>query len=361
MEISRPGGVEHMGVMDREWFHEGRDERMKAAQRSPSGRVPRWALDDALGAPSDPSPWRAAPTYGPTTSGRAPTGPQASTSGRVPSGRPPTRRRPARARGHWRRRLGTVAGLALVASLYATPSLFDRFVLPVALPYLPGADMPPRGVEAGEVPLGTPPPAPASTAFALMESPVEDQPWVAYDPCRPVHYVVRPDNAPDGSEGLVREAVAAVSAATGLQFVDDGPTTEAPTEERDLYQPELYGKSWVPVLITWTSDTEIPGLAGDVAGLGGSDYAQAPGQPLVYVGGQVQLDAPDAVESLCYPDGRAYLRATIMHELAHVVGLDHVDDPGELMYAENVGRVSFGEGDLAGLALLGAGPCVPGL
>ncbi|WP_394249402.1 matrixin family metalloprotease [Arthrobacter pityocampae] len=254
-----------------------------------------------------------------------------------------------------------MTGLALLAGLYATPSLFDRFVLPVALPYLPGADVPPRGVEAGESPLGTPPPAPASTAFALMDSPVEDQQWVAYDPCRPVHYVVRPDNAPAGSEGLVQEAVAAVSAATGLQFVDDGLTTEAPTEERDLYQPELYGKSWVPVLITWTSEAEIPGLAGDIAGLGGSDYAQAPGQPLVYVGGQVQLDAPDAAESLRYPDGRAYLRATIMHELAHVVGLDHVDDPGELMYAENVGRVSFGEGDLAGLALLGAGPCVPGL
>ena len=182
---------------------------------------------------------------------------------------------------------------------------------------------------------------------------------MAYDPCRPVHYVVPPDNAPAGSEGLVQEAVAAVSAATGLQFIDDGTTTEAPSEERDLYQPELYGKTWAPVLITWTSPEEIPGLTGDVAGLGGSDYAQAPGQPLVYVAGQVQLDAPDAAVSLGYPDGPAYLRATIMHELAHVVGLDHVDDSGELMYAENVGRVSFGAGDLAGLALLGAGPARP--
>ncbi|MBG6225901.1 hypothetical protein IWX63_002484 [Arthrobacter sp. CAN_A2] len=254
-----------------------------------------------------------------------------------------------------------MAALVLITALYATPSLFDRFVLPVASPYLPGADVPPPGVEASGVPLGTPPPAPASTAFNLMDSPVEDQEWVAYDPCRPVHYVVRPDNAPAGSEGLVQEAVAAVSAATGLQFIDDGTTTEAPSEERDPYQPELYGKAWVPVLITWTSEAEIPGLAGDVAGLGGSDYAQALGQPLVYVGGQVQLDAPDAAASLSYPDGRAYLRATIMHELAHVVGLDHVDDPDELMYEQNVGRISFGEGDLAGLALLGAGPCAPGL
>ncbi|MHA7239630.1 matrixin family metalloprotease [Arthrobacter sp. TMS1-12-1] len=323
--------------MDREWYHEGRDARLEAVRRSPSGRIPQWSLDDALGTPSAPPPWRAAPVYGPPRKHSSP-------------GR---RRR--------KRRFGTVAALLLIAALYATPPLFDRFVLPVALPYVPGADVPPRGVEASDIPLGTPPPAPASTAFTLMDSPVEDQPWVAYDPCRPVHYVVRPDNAPIGSEGLVQEAVAAVSAATGLRFVDDGTTTEAPSEERDLYQPELYGKAWVPVLFTWTSEAEIPGLAGDVAGLGGSDYAQAPGQPLVYVGGQVQLDTTDAATSLGYPDGRAYLRATIMHELAHVVGLDHVDDPGQLMYAENVGQLSFGEGDLAGLALLGTGPCAPGL
>lgn len=364
--------------MDREWHHEGRDARMKAVQRSPSGRVPQWALDDAPGSPPTPPPWQTAAAYE-----EAPSNEQTPADERTPARR---RAAPSRMR---RRRFGTIAGLVLVAALYATPSVFDRFVLPAPLPDLPvalpnlevplpdlpvalpdlppplpplpGADVPPRGVEANDVPLGTPPPAPSSTAFKLMDSPVEEQEWVAYDPCRPVHYVVRPDNAPAGSEGLVQEAVAEVSAATGLQFIDDGATTEAPSEERDLYQPELYGKTWVPVLITWTTPEEIPGLAGDIAGLGGSDYAQASGQPLVYVGGQVQLDASDAATALGYPDGRAYLKATIMHELAHVVGLDHVDDAGELMFSENVGRVSFGEGDLAGLALLGAGPCAPGL
>lgn len=50
-----------------------------------------------------------------------------------------------------------------------------------------------------------------------------------------------------------------------------------------------------------------------------------------------------------------------MHELAHVVGLDHVDDPTQLMYAENSGQLDFGAGDRAGLALLGTGECVPRL
>ena len=46
-----------------------------------------------------------------------------------------------------------------------------------------------------------------------------------------------------------------------------------------------------------------------------------------------------------------------MHELGHVVGLAHVDDSREVMYADNVGVTQFGSGDLAGLAALGRGRC----
>ena len=74
-----------------------------------------------------------------------------------------------------------------------------------------------------------------------------------YDPCRPIHYVVRPDGAPPGGAELIRTAVAQVSGATGLQFVDDGPTQEAPSTDREAYQPELYGRRWAPVLIAWST------------------------------------------------------------------------------------------------------------
>ena len=55
---------------------------------------------------------------------------------------------------------------------------------------------------------------------------------VTFDPCRPVHVVVRPDHEPPGGRALLLEALADLSAATGLQFVDDGTTDEAPTEDR---------------------------------------------------------------------------------------------------------------------------------
>jgi hypothetical protein len=51
------------------------------------------------------------------------------------------------------------------------------------------------------------------------------------------------------------------------------------------------------------------------------------------------------------------VRAIVMHELGHVVGLAHVDDRGELMYADSVGQKTFGPGDLTGLGALGRGRC----
>ncbi|HKU03022.1 MAG TPA: peptidase, partial [Arthrobacter sp.] len=243
-------------------------------RRSPSGRIPQWAIDEAFGKTEAASPWRA---------------PEPSHRGRKKfRGRPGPRR--------WSKRtvrFRTVLGIALVACLYFSPALFDRLVLPAVAPYLPGAKMPPPGYEAASAPLGTPPAGTGSTAFVLQESPRASQPVIAYDPCRPVHYVVRPDNAVPGGDALIREAVAAVSQASGLQFVDDGPTTEAPSDDRSAFQPDRYGKRWVPLLIAWSTPVETPGLAGNVAGLGGSAYVDVAGQPLVLEAGQVRLDAPD--------------------------------------------------------------------
>lgn len=314
-------------------------------RRSRSGRIPKWAIDEALGRIEDPAPWRSDPS------------PLRRTKG------PGFFRRPA-----WRavtRRAGrksTVAlAIALVVGLYFTPSLLERYVLPVVLPHLPGANVPPPGVEAASSPLGHPPAPIESRSFVLQASPDPDQPFAAYDPCRPVHYVVRPDNAPPGADQLVAEAVAEVSAASGLRFVYDGVTAEAPSDQRKTYQPDLYGKRWAPVLIAWSNPEESPGLAGNVAGLGGSSMVNAFGSPYVLVAGQVRLDAPTLSDILQWPEGSAPARAIIIHELAHVLGLDHVNDPSQLMYGDGNHVTGLADGDRAGLALLGGGECVPQL
>jgi predicted Zn-dependent protease len=80
------------------------------------------------------------------------------------------------------------------------------------------------------------------------------------------------------------------------------------------------------------------------------------------VTGTVSLDAGRMPDILGFRDGEETARAIVLHELGHLVGLAHVDDGQQLMYPEARREVSdFASGDLAGLAVLGAGRCVPGL
>jgi hypothetical protein len=51
------------------------------------------------------------------------------------------------------------------------------------------------------------------------------------------------------------------------------------------------------------------------------------------------------------------VRAVILHELGHLVGLGHVADPNQLMSETNYGLHDFGPGDQEGLARLGGGTC----
>ena len=50
----------------------------------------------------------------------------------------------------------------------------------------------------------------------------------------------------------------------------------------------------------------------------------------------------------------------MLHELGHLVGLDHVTAANQLMYPQTrPGVTDFGAGDLTGLAALGRGTCLP--
>ncbi|GER22791.1 hypothetical protein NCCP1664_12880 [Zafaria cholistanensis] len=262
---------------------------------------------------------------------------------------------------HPRMVLRTAVAVAVLLGLYFGTALLDRHVAPVVEASLPWSAVPPQGIEAAAQPLGTPPVAEESEAYKLLEPPDSSQPFTAYDPCRPIHYVIRPDGAPPDSEALVHKAVAEVSAASGLQFVYDGPTDEAPSNSREPYQPDLYGKRWAPVLIAWSSPAESPRLAGDVAGLGGSSTVRETGTPYVRVNGQIDLDGPDLAEILVEPYGPDRVQAVIMHELGHVLGLGHVEDPDQLMYGGPNSVTELQDGDRAGLAVLGSGACVPQL
>jgi hypothetical protein len=181
---------------------------------------------------------------------------------------------------------------------------------------------------------------------------------VGYDPCRPIRYVIREEGAPQLGQALVHDAIAVVSGASGLAFKYAGTTEEVPAVERALIQPELYGDGWAPLLIAWSDESQVPELGGEVAGMGGSAAvpgASGTGQWLV--AGRVVLDTEDIGAMLARPDGYSQARAILVHELGHVLGLDHVADPGELMHPVSSYRTDLGPGDAQGLALLGQAAC----
>lgn len=219
----------------------------------------------------------------------------------------------------------------------------------------------PRGPDS-DIPLGMPGVVPLEKGrhdFAAVQ--VDGSGPIAYDPCRFIPIVVNLRTAPAAAQIVVAQALYEISQATGLQFTQEGLTDEPPAEDRSPFQPERYGDRWAPVLIAWSDEAEMPILAGDIAGTGGSTSIPAvdPSDMRVYVTGQVVIDGPQVSQLLLDPHGTAMARSVVMHELGHLVGLDHVDSPNELMNARSDGTtVFFGPGDLHGLAKLGSGPCV---
>ncbi len=178
---------------------------------------------------------------------------------------------------------------------------------------------------------------------------------VTYDSCRSVRLVVNPDGAPEGAGELLTEAVSEVAAASGLDLELTGETEERPVDRRPL-RLEEYGDDWAPSLVAWSDPEESPRLDGEVAGYAGSGYARR-GDTVAYVSGSVTLDGPQLAQAL--DAGRVdTARGVLVHELAHLIGLAHVDDPNELMYPQTQPDVaSLQDGDRAGLAALGQGGC----
>ncbi|TQJ69537.1 matrixin [Arthrobacter sp. SLBN-100] len=216
---------------------------------------------------------------------------------------------------------------------------------------------PPAGLEEAEVPLGEPvPPAVGSDSYKFLAVNGDGSP-VGYSPCRPLHYVVNDDLAPAGAQQLVSDAIITISAATGITFVYDGTTSEQPSPQRPPYQPDEYGERWAPLLIAWTTPEVAPQLKGKVIGTGGSTHYGYDDGPKTFVTGGLDLDAAQIADDLLDPDGHLYATAVILHELSHVMGLDHVADPTQLMYPEIGTPEGLSAGDLNGLYELSKAQC----
>ncbi len=192
-----------------------------------------------------------------------------------------------------------------------------------------------QGGTVSEMPLGE-----GAYAYAMTQS--DGVSPVGFDPCQPVKIVINPQNAPDGYADMVDTAVQHTNDAAGLNLSVVGETDDRNLSSRGPGEP---------VILAWADADEVPELAGDVRGLGGSTSIRQGGERR-YVSGMVVIDT----EGRSFDIGGRISQAVLDHELGHVVGLGHVNDPGQLMNP-TPSRLSYGDGDLQGLASLGAIPC----
>ncbi len=198
-------------------------------------------------------------------------------------------------------------------------------------------------------------PAASQDGYAVWERNDDGVP-VRWDPCEPIELVLAPDGWPDGTRADLEAAIDTLQRASGLDLDVVGTTDERPSGSRLPYQPERYGDRWAPVLVAWAEPGE--------AGLPLRDIDRGVAVPVAvgadgdrtYVSGQVvfnlerdDLEPGDA-------DRQSSWQATILHELAHLLGLAHVDDPEQLMYTyPGEGPVTLGDGDRRGLEAVGEG------
>lgn len=240
------------------------------------------------------------------------------------------------ARGAGRTVAPAIAGLGVVVTLLGVMAMIS-----------PGDEWQRLRELAGlERRVGQPPTVTGSGSFRFAATQRGSDEPVGYDPCRPVRWEINLDGAPEDGEELVATGFDRIAAATGLSFTRVGTT-----DDRDFHDDgRAFGND--PVLVGWADDDEVSQLEGDVVGLAGSSWRSLGAGRREYVTGSVVLERDYFADA-----DPTQAQAVVDHELAHLVGLAHVDDPRELMHERGVTRTSFGAGDLEGLAELGGIRC----
>lgn len=187
--------------------------------------------------------------------------------------------------------------------------------------------------------------------FAFMQTQRGSDEPVGYDPCEPITYAVNTAGAPHDWQDLVEAGVEHTEWATGLDFTYEGETDDRPFNP---WQPISRAGRNEPVVIGWAGPEEFPGLAGHVAGLGGSVVRSEGLGRAYYDTGSIVLDMGLFGD---HRVSRDELQAIVDHEFGHLVGLDHVDSTNELMHGSSTAHRTYGDGDREGLGRLGSIAC----
>ena len=151
---------------------------------------------------------------------------------------------------------------------------------------------------------------------------------VVWQGCEAISVIVNPGSLGSSAVSLVRRSLDQVSTLSGVRFViTDANSTEVPN--RDWYTHSVDGKV-PPVLIAFVHRSESDLFIGGNA-LAGTVANPVNGSNPHLVTGAIAYDV-DALSA--FPDSFAKGRTrgvVVLHEIGHLIGLDHSKRDGELM------------------------------
>lgn len=181
---------------------------------------------------------------------------------------------------------------------------------------------------------------------------------VRWNPCETITYALNTAGTSSPVRADLKVALSRITRATGIRFRSVGVTMETfiSAYQRMRYRGVIRKAA---LILVWVDGDEYQAVlrrlgdprpsiafAKTMAGL----YANRD----QYFGGIVVMDAnATAMRGFGY---RYAHGSVLLHELGHIMGLDHVKDPDQLMYSgrhPNLRVRDFGVGDLEGLRQLG--------
>ena len=146
----------------------------------------------------------------------------------------------------------------------------------------------------------------------------------------------------------LQSAIDEINSHARLKFVIDGTTSEIPSVDATFFAPDSSRNTVVFAFLFQGQSDDLPPWAAGVGGAGADDTSRHHGSVIIDIN-RLKLSGPGT--------GNRSRRAVYLHEMLHVVGLDHVKDLKSVMNIPYIGSGTMGPGDIAGVKALGAIAC----